>query len=54
MAFQTSFVKTVGQRVGKFPFRYIHLSGKLVEQDQDKPLWFLPVPRKTKVHDHIL
>lgn len=50
MAFQNSFVKIVGPRTGKAPFRYVHLSGKLVEQDQNKPLWFLPIPRKTKVN----
>ena len=31
-------------------FRYVHLSGKFVRQDQDTPLYFLEVPRKMKVH----
>lgn len=30
-------------------FRYIHLSGKFVRQDQEEKLWFLETPRKLKV-----
>ncbi|KAK4084896.1 hypothetical protein Purlil1_10116 [Purpureocillium lilacinum] len=29
-------------------FRYIHLSGKFVRQDQEEKLWFLETPRKLK------
>jgi len=54
LAFQNSFIKVLEPRAGKSPFRYIHLSGKLVEQDQDRSLWFLPVPRKAKVWNIIL
>jgi hypothetical protein len=48
LAFQNSFIKVLEPRTGKAPFRYIHLSGKFVEQDQDRSLWLLEVPRKTK------
>ena len=30
-------------------FRYVHLSGKFVRQDQEEKLWFLESPRKIKV-----
>jgi hypothetical protein len=30
-------------------FRYVHLSGKFVRQDQEKKLLFLEKPRKIKV-----
>lgn len=30
-------------------FRYVHLSGKFVRQDQEENLWFLEFPRKLKV-----
>jgi len=48
LAFQNSIIKVLEPRTGKALFRYIHLSGKFVEQDQDRSLWLLPVPRKIK------
>jgi hypothetical protein len=48
LAFQDSIIKVLEPRTGKAPFRFIFLSGKLVEQDQNRSLWFLPIPRKTK------
>ncbi|KAK1764156.1 hypothetical protein QBC33DRAFT_548236 [Phialemonium atrogriseum] len=29
-------------------FRYVHLSGKFVRQNQEEKLWFLDKPRKIK------
>jgi hypothetical protein len=49
LAFLDAFVKVLEPRNGKSPFRYIHLSGKFVVQDQSQPLWFLEAPRKIKV-----
>jgi hypothetical protein len=49
LAFQDAFIQVLESRAGKSPFRYVHVSGKLVEQDQSKSLWFLNAPRKNKV-----
>jgi hypothetical protein len=49
LAFLDAFIKVLEPRNGKEPFRYIHLSGKFVVQDQSKPLWLLEAPRKIKV-----
>ena len=48
-SFQTSFSKVMHNRLGKRRFRYVYLSGRLVEQDQTKTLWLLPEARKIKV-----
>lgn len=46
-AFATAFAPTLS-RHGK-AFRYLHLSGAMVEQDQNKALWMAPTMRKIKV-----
>ncbi|KAJ6626250.1 hypothetical protein B0H10DRAFT_1906815 [Mycena sp. CBHHK59/15] len=48
LAFVRAFAPTISARQSPTPFRYLHLSGALVEQDQAKPLWFLSQRRKTK------
>jgi hypothetical protein len=45
LAFANAFGPTI-----KKPFRYLHCSGSLAEQDQSKPLWFLQEGRRIKVH----
>ena len=47
--FQKSFLKVLKARPEGARFRDIHLSGRLVVQDQDSSLWFMPAERKVKV-----
>jgi hypothetical protein len=49
LAFQEAFIKRRSQQENPAGFRYIHVSGKLVEQDPDRKLFFMDVQRKTKV-----
>ncbi|KAI1330948.1 hypothetical protein F5Y16DRAFT_361706 [Xylariaceae sp. FL0255] len=51
MLFIESMIRTLDMQNSsgsRRPFRYVHLSGKFVRQDQDKKLWFLEEPRKIK------
>ncbi|KAF4981335.1 hypothetical protein FDECE_17705 [Fusarium decemcellulare] len=48
LAFQESMVRVLETKPSRAPFRYIHLSGKFVRQNQDEPLWFMDGPRKLK------
>lgn len=48
LAFQQAFLKVLKTRPGA-TFRDIHLSGRLVVQDQDRSLWFMAAQRKLKV-----
>lgn len=50
--FQHSFFKVLKARPEEPKFRDIHLSGRLVEQDQDRKLWFMPAERKVKVRTY--
>lgn len=54
LAFQEAFIKrrsqTQMQTQKPADFRYVHVSGKFVEQDSDRKLYFLEVQRKTKVY----
>ncbi|CAN9133670.1 unnamed protein product [Alternaria alternata] len=45
-AFAEAFASTM--TVGAKPFRYLHLSGGMVERDQDRSLWMKGSMRKTK------
>ena len=49
LAFQEAFIKRRSQQEQPADFRYVHVSGKLVEQDPDRKLFFLDAQRKTKV-----
>lgn len=49
LVFQEAFIKRRSQHQTPTNFRYVHVSGKLVEQDPDRKLYFLDVQRKTKV-----
>jgi hypothetical protein len=49
LAFQTAMCKARDARSSTTRFRFVALSGKLVEQDQDAGLWFLAETRKLKV-----
>jgi len=51
LAFQEAFIKRRSQTQTQTPadFRYVHISGKFVEQDPGRKLYFLDVQRKTKV-----
>ncbi|KAI8629581.1 hypothetical protein F5Y19DRAFT_475570 [Xylariaceae sp. FL1651] len=46
------FIESMGRvletKPSRPPFRYVHLSGKFVRQDQDKKLWYFETPRKLK------
>jgi hypothetical protein len=50
MEFHRAFlsVLTESTKSSSSRFRFIHLSGALVVQDQSASLWFLPAPRKIK------
>jgi hypothetical protein len=48
-AFAEAFASTM--TVGSKRFRYLHLSGGMVERDQEKSLWMKGSVRKTKVGD---
>lgn len=49
VAFLESMIPVLEKHTGRPPFRYVHLSGKFVRQDQEKRLWFMEKPRKIKV-----
>ncbi|KAH8892088.1 hypothetical protein GQ53DRAFT_863780 [Thozetella sp. PMI_491] len=48
IAFQKAFVRMLERHAHRPKFRYIHLSGRLTEQNQSKPLCLLPEARKIK------
>ncbi|KAF4472860.1 NADH(P)-binding domain-containing [Fusarium albosuccineum] len=48
LAFQTAMARVLEGQPLKERFRYIHLSGKLSNRNQDQGLWFLDAPRKLK------
>lgn len=49
LAFQTAFAALLEKQPKREPFRFIHLSGKWVVQEQDAKLWVNDYPRKLKV-----
>lgn len=49
LAFLESMARVLEAEPSRTQFRYVHLSGKFVRQDQEKKLWFLEKPRKIKV-----
>ncbi|RBA17629.1 hypothetical protein FPRO05_11344 [Fusarium proliferatum] len=48
LAFQTAFAGLLEKQPKREPFRFIHLSGKWVVQEQDAKLWVNDYPRKLK------
>ncbi|KAF4342739.1 hypothetical protein FBEOM_3323 [Fusarium beomiforme] len=48
LAFQFAFVTLLEKQPKREPFRFIHLSGKWVVQEQDAKLWVNDYPRKLK------
>jgi hypothetical protein len=52
LAFQSAFVELLESSVRLTPFRFICLSGKFVERDPSKKLYFLDNVRKLKVFHH--
>ena len=52
LTFQRQLAEILESSAPRPQFRYIHLSGKLTEQDQMKSLWFMDEPRKAKVRDN--
>jgi hypothetical protein len=48
MAFQEAFGRIRIANQGKSRLRYVHISGALVEPDQERSLWFLPTARKER------
>jgi hypothetical protein len=51
-AFAEAFASTMP--VGAKPFRYLHLSGGMVERDQERSLWMKGSMRKIKVSDYCI
>ncbi|KAM0235050.1 hypothetical protein ACHAPO_005844 [Fusarium lateritium] len=49
IAFQLAFAPLLKKQPKRPRFRFIHLSGKFVIQDQDAKLWVNDYPRKLKV-----
>ncbi|RGP59519.1 hypothetical protein FSPOR_11276 [Fusarium sporotrichioides] len=49
LAFQSAFAPLLEKQPKRPRFRFIHLSGKFVIQDQDAKLWVNDYPRKLKV-----
>lgn len=49
VAFMDSMIKVLDAKTRKTPFKYVHLSGKFVRQDQNLNLWWGDRPRKLKV-----
>jgi hypothetical protein len=49
LAFQTAMCKARDARSSTTRFRFVALSGKWGQQDQDAGLWFLAEARKLKV-----
>lgn len=48
--YPTAFAKAILQgKTGGRRFRYVHLGGAFTEEDQEKPLWFLPAARRGRV-----
>ncbi|KAI1344453.1 hypothetical protein F5Y15DRAFT_112338 [Xylariaceae sp. FL0016] len=48
LAFMTNMGRVLETRPSRTRFRYVHLSGKFVRQDQEKKLWLLESARKMK------
>lgn len=49
LAFLESMARVLETKPSRPRFRYVHLSGKFVGQNQEEKLWFLEKPRKIKV-----
>jgi hypothetical protein len=49
LAFAKAFAKTLPAHKKKF--RYLYVSGAVVETDQEKPLWFFRDARRVRVRD---
>lgn len=49
VAFLESMARVLETKHSRPRFRYVHLSGKFVRQNQEEKLWFLEKPRKIKV-----
>lgn len=49
VAFMEGMARVLDVKARKAPFKYVHLSGKFVRQDQDLELWWGEQPRKIKV-----
>lgn len=49
MAFQEGMAQVLEAKPARPRFRYVHLSGKFVIQDQEAKLWYLEKPRKIRV-----
>ena len=54
LAFCESMEHALRTRPNGSRFRYVHLSGKFVRQNQEKKLWFMDGPRKIKVPYHTI
>ena len=53
LIFLESMGRVLEAESSRTQFRYVHLSGKFVRQDQGKRLWFMEKPRKIKVRPEI-
>ena len=49
LAFAKAFANTLPAHKKKF--RYLHVSGAVVETNQEKPLWFFRDARRVRVRD---
>jgi hypothetical protein len=49
MAFIEAMTRVLETQSTMSPFRYVHLSGKFVRQNQEERLWFLEKARKIRV-----
>lgn len=54
MAFLERMATVLETRPVRARFRYVHLSGRFVRQNQEEKLWFLEEPRKIKVSSDVL
>lgn len=52
LAFAEGMAKVLEKQPSRPRFRYVHLSGKFVRQNQEEPLWFLEEARKIKVRSY--
>ncbi|KAJ9144496.1 putative Nucleoside-diphosphate-sugar epimerase [Pleurostoma richardsiae] len=48
LAFSESMARVLETKPSRSQFRYVHLSGKFVRQNQEAKLWFFEKPRKIK------
>lgn len=54
LAFLESMATALQTQPSRPRFKYVHLSGKFVRQNQEERLWFLEEARKIKVYDNII